>query len=177
MSSQWQVLNDACWRYLVQMSGISEGPNVWSVWWQTMHEHLNLKSAGNLRRNKAQAKRSSREGHLPVFSSRLVYLRYFAFNLTTCKDSSSLTHIICGVLQGSILGPFLKWFIHLLQNINRRDKTFFPSLCWWHTDIPRASHYLGQSIPIHLFLEPTIIDLNLSFCLRRPFAGHVPCFC
>lgn len=94
-----------------------------------MHEHLNLKSAGNLRRNKAQAKRSSRGGHLPVFPLRLVYLRYFAFNLTTCKDSSSLAHIICGVLQGSILGPFLKRFIHLLQNINRRDKTFFPSLC------------------------------------------------
>lgn len=63
MSCQWHVLNDACWRHLVQMSGVSESLNVWSVWWQTMHERFNLKSAGNLRRNKAQAKSSS-GGHL-----------------------------------------------------------------------------------------------------------------
>lgn len=71
-----------------------------------MHERLNLKSAGNLRRNKAQAKSSSGGGHLSVFPLRLVYLRSFAFNLTICTGSSSLAHIICGVLQGSILGPF-----------------------------------------------------------------------
>lgn len=179
MSRQWHVLNDACWRHLVQMCGVSEGLDVWSVWWQTMHERLNLKSAGNLRRNKAQAKSSSGGGHLSVFPLRLVYLRSFAFNLTICTGSSSLAHIICGVLQGSILGPFFfKNDLFICFRIWLEEmRLFFPSLCWWHTDIPRPSQWLRQSIPLHLFFEPTFIHLNLSFCLPRPFAGPVLCIC
>lgn len=138
-----------------------------------MLERLNLTSAGNLRRNEAQVKSSSGGGHLSLFPLRLVDLRSLAFNLTIIFS----THHLWCATRFHFRPFFKKLFIHLLQNMTRRDETFFSIVMLMTHRYAKTLTLAGTVHSLTSLLRTHVYRLKFVFCLPRPFAGPVLCFC